>query len=96
MRRPGRRRAPDRRDRLTRPADRPPGEPDPRRLPADHPDRSRILAAHAAAMAAGEPGYPDPATGLFVLTARQLADRGTCCGQGCRHCPYVGGPDVPA
>ena len=27
--------------------------------------------------------------GLFVLTARYLADRGTCCGQGCRHCPYL-------
>jgi Family of unknown function (DUF5522) len=24
-----------------------------------------------------------------VLTARYLADRGWCCGNGCRHCPYT-------
>lgn len=77
-------------------ADRPLTEPHPSRLAPDHPDRDRILAAHAEAMARDDAGYLDPATGLFVLTARQLADRGTCCGQGCRHCPYVGGPDVPA
>ncbi|MFI6228245.1 DUF5522 domain-containing protein [Micromonospora echinospora] len=64
-------------------------EPHPSRLPLDHPDRERILAAHAAALAAGEGGYPDPTTGLFVLTAGFLARRGTCCGRGCRHCPYV-------
>ena len=49
---------------------------------------AEIEAAHAAAVAAGEPGYPDPTTGLFVLTAAYLRDRGECCGQGCRHCPY--------
>lgn len=70
-------------------ADRPLAEPDPGRLAPDHPGRTEILAAHAAAMAAGQAGYSDPRTGLFVLTARFLADRGTCCGQGCRHCPYV-------
>ena len=47
-----------------------------------------IDAAHAAARAAGDPGYLDPATGLFVLTADELAARGECCGSGCRHCPY--------
>jgi hypothetical protein len=47
-----------------------------------------VIAAHAAAMAAGEAGYLDPGTGLFVLTAKFLADRGTCCARGCRHCPY--------
>ncbi len=26
--------------------------------------------------------------GLMVLTARFLLDRGYCCGNGCRHCPY--------
>ena len=30
--------------------------------------------------------------GYRVLTARTLADRGTCCGLGCRHCPYVPSP----
>lgn len=64
-------------------------DPHPSRLPLDHPGRERALAAHAAALEAGEAGYPDPATGLFVLTAQFLADRGTCCERGCRHCPYV-------
>jgi hypothetical protein len=36
----------------------------------------------------GSPGYVDPATGLYVLTAATLRDRGECCGSGCRHCPY--------
>jgi len=79
-----------------RPADRPLTEPHPSRLGPDHPGRAAILAAHAGALAAGRPDYPDPATGLVVLTAGALLGRGTCCGQGCRHCPYVGGPDVPA
>ena len=70
-------------------ADRPLDEPHPDRLPAGHPQRGPILAAHAAALAAGEPGYLDPVTGLFVMTAGYLAERGTCCDSGCRHCPYV-------
>ncbi|MFB9542075.1 DUF5522 domain-containing protein [Micromonospora sagamiensis] len=64
-------------------------EPHPSRLAPEHPDRERILAAHAAALAAGAAGYADPSTGLFVLTVGFLARRGTCCGRGCRHCPYV-------
>jgi hypothetical protein len=71
-------------------ADRPLTEPHPARLPADHPHRASILAAHTTALQAGEAGYLDPATGLFVLTAAFLARRDTCCGRGCRHCPYVG------
>ncbi|MDM4718063.1 DUF5522 domain-containing protein [Micromonospora sp. WMMA1363] len=70
-------------------AHRPLTDPHPSRLPLDHPDRSRILAAHTAALTNGGVGYPDPATGLFVLSAGFLARRGTCCGRGCRHCPYV-------
>lgn len=64
-------------------------EPHPSRLPAHVPGRDAVLAAHAAALTAGEAGYLDPTSGLFVLTAGFLADRGTCCGRGCRHCPYV-------
>lgn len=64
-------------------------EPSVERLPADAPRRTEILAAHQAAQAAGECGYSDPATGLFVQTAATLAARGECCDQGCRHCPYV-------
>jgi hypothetical protein len=26
--------------------------------------------------------------GLLVLTAQYHLRRGTCCGNGCRHCPY--------
>lgn len=70
-------------------ADRPLDRPAASRLSLAHPRRAQILAAHAAAMAAGSPGYPDPETGLFVLTAAWLADRATCCDNGCRHCPYV-------
>jgi hypothetical protein len=71
------------------PADRAWDEPHPDRLPADIPRRAEILAAHASAVSAGQPGYIDPTSGLFVLTSAFLRDRGTCCGRGCRHCPYV-------
>jgi hypothetical protein len=63
-------------------------EPHSERLPLDHPRRADILAAHSKALADDELGYSDPATGLFVLTAGYLRDRGYCCGNGCRHCPY--------
>lgn len=69
--------------------------PDDRRRP--HPSRlapsargyEAILVAHDAAMQAGEPGYLDPLTGLFVMTAAHHWDRGSCCNSGCRHCPYL-------
>ena len=70
-------------------APRPLSEPHPSRLGDNDPDRAAILAAHARALDADQPGYVDPGTGLFVLTAGFLADRGTCCGRGCRHCPYL-------
>ena len=43
---------------------------------------------NARAEARGEAGYIDPRSGLFVLTGAWLAARGSCCGKGCRHCPY--------
>lgn len=64
-------------------------DPHPDRLAPTHPQRDLIIAAHRAAVDAGEPGYLDPATGLFVLTADELTARGSCCDSGCRHCPYV-------
>lgn len=67
-------------------------DPHPDRLPAGHPGRGEILAAHRRAVAAGEAGYLDPHSGLFVLTAAWLWARGHCCRQGCRHCPYVARP----
>ena len=70
-------------------AARPLTQPHPDRLPPAHPHHHEILARHAAALTASEAGYLDPQSGLFVLTAGFLADRGTCCDKGCRHCPYV-------
>jgi len=64
--------------------------PHPSRLPPGHPRRAEILAAHRAAVDAGQAGYIDPDTGLFVLTAAFHLERGSCCRNGCRHCPYVG------
>ena len=63
-------------------------EPHPERLALDDPDRARILAAHRAAVEAGEAGYLDPRTGLFVITAAEHVRRGHCCANDCRHCPY--------
>ena len=64
-------------------------EPSEDRLPADEPGRAQLIAAHAAAVRAGALGYIDPDSGLFVMTALALLQRGTCCENGCRHCPYV-------
>ncbi|KAJ1057916.1 hypothetical protein K5549_014441 [Capra hircus] len=41
----------------------------------------RIAELHAAACAAGQLNYVDPATGAHL-------QRGQCCGSACRHCPY--------
>ena len=43
---------------------------------------------HARACANNQPTYIDPATGYTVFTAYYLKSRGTCCGSGCRHCPW--------
>lgn len=32
--------------------------------------------------------YDIDKNGLLVFTAKYLWDRGSCCGNGCRHCPY--------
>jgi hypothetical protein len=64
--------------------------PAPSRLAPDHPLRAEILAAHAAALAAGEAMYRDPASGFYAMTADTLAAR-PCCENLCRHCPWVAG-----
>ena len=46
------------------------------------------MEAHRRALDAGQDGYLDPVTGLFVMTASYLAGRGWCCDRGCRHCPF--------
>jgi hypothetical protein len=63
--------------------------PDPARLDPARPDYGEILAAHGRALAAGEDGYLDPATGYWCFTAAYLWERGSCCDSGCRHCPYL-------
>lgn len=63
-------------------------EPHAARLAPAHPRRAEILAEHDRALAAGTSGYRDPDSGYFVMTAAYLAERGSCCGNGCRHCPY--------
>ena len=47
-----------------------------------------IKQAHDLAVSAGQDGYIDPETGLFVMTSAYLHERGFCCDNGCRHCPY--------
>ncbi|MGI9598606.1 MAG: DUF5522 domain-containing protein [Acidimicrobiales bacterium] len=63
------------------------------RLDPGHPDSAACLDAHRRAVAGGSIGYLDPTSGLFVMTAPYLRDRGWCCDRGCRHCPYTSGPD---
>jgi hypothetical protein len=63
-------------------------KPHPARLPASTAGYDEIVAAHEEAIVEGEPGYLDPETGLFVMTAAYLWER-ECCDSGCRHCPYL-------
>ena len=63
--------------------------PHPRRLSPATPGYDEIMALHEEAVRRGESRYRDPATGLWVMTAVQLWERGYCCYSGCRHCPWV-------
>lgn len=47
-----------------------------------------VQRAHDEAAAAGRDFYIDPTSGLLVMTAKYLKDRGYCCNNNCRHCPY--------
>ena len=53
--------------------------------PAGDPPWTRV---HEEALAAGAETYLDPDTGYVVFTELFHRARGTCCGSGCRHCPY--------
>lgn len=66
--------------------------PHPDRLGPEHPDYAEIMRRHSAALASGQTCYPDPRTGLVVMTAATLWAR-PCCENGCRHCPHVRRPD---
>jgi Family of unknown function (DUF5522) len=63
--------------------------PHPSRCDPARADYGAIIAAHKAAVLAGESTYQDPSTGLAVMTVTALAERAQCCHSGCRHCPYV-------
>jgi hypothetical protein len=62
--------------------------PRPDRLDPRHSGYVAVMDAHHLALLDGDGGYLDPTSGLFVQTARTLWDRGACCEQGCRHCPF--------
>lgn len=65
--------------------------PSERRLRRSNPAYDEVMARHAGAVDSGVPVYVDPVSGLTVFTAVFLADRGTCCDGGCRHCPFTDG-----
>ena len=67
-----------------------PLSPHPERLAPEQPHYAEIMHAHHGAVERSEFGYLDPRTGLFVMTATYHLDRGQCCHNGCRHCPYLG------
>ncbi|KAJ2724047.1 hypothetical protein GGI07_002252 [Coemansia sp. Benny D115] len=52
---------------------------------------------HKKALENNERSYIDPATGYTAFTELSHLDRGYCCGNTCRHCPYgyenVGKPE---
>jgi hypothetical protein len=66
--------------------------PHPDRLSPSDPACARLLQLHRDAIAAGRSAYIDPRTGLLVMTARFLWERGYCCDSGCRHCPWIERP----
>ncbi len=43
---------------------------------------------HSEAYAAQSDFYIDPVTGYQVMTSYFLKNRGYCCKNNCRHCPY--------
>ncbi len=49
---------------------------------------SSIEQLHELAIRSGQDTYRDPGSGYQVLTRRALLNRGACCGNSCRHCPY--------
>ena len=50
-----------------------------------HPD---VVRAHDDAVAKGLDFYIDPHNRLLVMTRLHHESRGSCCHNGCRHCPY--------
>ena len=63
-------------------------------LVASMPPERQWRRVHAAAVARNRNAYIDPATGYQVWTRLYLSNKGPCCGNACRHCPY-GHENVP-
>ncbi|KXJ16662.1 uncharacterized protein C1orf53 [Exaiptasia diaphana] len=51
-------------------------------------EEKEIYYRHLEACQNGESMYKDPATGYAVFTEIFHKQRNSCCGNGCRHCPY--------
>jgi Family of unknown function (DUF5522) len=58
------------------------------RISTKDPFFEKIMQRHKEAIANDDDMYGDPETGYSVFTAKYLLKRGTCCNNGCRHCPY--------
>lgn len=48
-----------------------------------------ILKRHEEACLKDQNTYEDPETGFTVFTAYYHLKRRSCCGSGCRHCPFA-------
>lgn len=59
---------------------------------ADNNNKTHLSKGCAPAASTGggreEADYYVNEEGLVVFTAKYLMDRGYCCGNGCKHCPY--------
>ncbi|VDL84584.1 unnamed protein product [Nippostrongylus brasiliensis] len=51
-------------------------------------DEKSIYMAHLNAVENRKLLYKDPTTGYIVFSVSQHLHKGSCCGNGCRHCPY--------
>ena len=51
-------------------------------------NNKKIAVAHSEACEAQSDFYIDPVTGDQVMTSYFLKNRGYCCKNNCRHCPY--------
>lgn len=61
------------------------------RLSCTSKERSEILRRHELALREGKKTYVDPKTSFYVFTALSHLERGYCCENSCRHCPYSDG-----
>ncbi len=61
------------------------------RLTCTDEEKAEILKRHEEALRRGSKTYIDPQTSFHVFTALSHLERGYCCENGCRHCPFVEG-----